>query len=171
MVHTLLSKYCKRGRNVCGFDRKSAGDGEHKLYWKLVKQNIVFVADDFFTLNDPSSENSDVRHRNYANYADHVGGYVAFKPLDETATKERIEYISKIVFDAPPLPRFSKFPDVEYVQLIAYHRIVMFRRFLDEILGTKNRFWAVHRNPSFAMDFIDFQLAERSGLAQPGRDS
>jgi hypothetical protein len=72
------------------------------------------------------------------------------------------------VFDAPPLPRFDKFPDVEYVQLIAYHRIVHFRRLLDEALGAKNRFWNVHRSPSFASGIIDFQLAEGRGLAQLG---
>jgi hypothetical protein len=87
--------------------------------------------------------------------------------LDEAELKHRIEYISKIVFDAPPLPRFGSFPDLEHVQLIAYHRIVMFRRLLDEVLGGKNRFWNVHRNPSFAADFIDFQFAEGGALA-PG---
>ena len=119
--------------------------------------------------NIPDSEKSDIRHRNHANYADHLSGYPVFKPLDEVALKERIGFISKIVFDAPPVPRFSKFPDIEYVQLIAYHRIVSFRRLLDEVLGGKNRFWKVNRNPTFASGYIDFQLAEGSGIAQPGR--
>jgi hypothetical protein len=151
---------------VCSFEKKNANDGEHKLYWKLLKQNAAFASDKLFTLNDSSSEDSDVRHRNHANYADHIGGFVAFKPLDERATKERIEYISKIAFDTPPLPRFSQFPDVEYVQLIAYHRLVHFRRLLDEVLGGKNRFWSVHRNPSFASEFIDFQLVKGSDAIQ-----
>jgi hypothetical protein len=159
------------GHRICTFIKKNAGDGEHKLYWKLVKQSAAFATDDFFTLNDPASENSDIRHRNHANYADHVGGYPVFKPLDEQTTKDRIEFISKMVFDAPPLPRFSEFPDVEYVQVIAYHRLIRFRRLLDDVLGASHRFWSVHRNPAFAHEYIDFQLAERAPLAQPSRDS
>jgi hypothetical protein len=155
------------GRYVCTFNRKSANDAEHKLYWKLVKQSAVFASDAFLTLNSPDSELSDVRHRNHANYSDHLSLYPVFKPLDIGTLKARIEYISKIAFDAAPLPRFSKFPDLEYVQLIAYHRIVKFRRLLDEVLGGKNRFWSVHRNPSFAMDFMTFQLTEGTGLSQP----
>jgi hypothetical protein len=86
--------------------------------------------------------------------------------LDEQTLRDRIEYISKIVFDAPPLPRFSKFPDIEYVQLIAYHRIIKFRKLLDEALGGRNRFWNVYRNPSFAIGFMDFQLTEGDGMLE-----
>jgi hypothetical protein len=157
------------GRHICSFDRKTANDAEHKLYWRLVKKHAPFTEDEYFTLNDPASENSDIRHRNFANYADHVGRLVTFKPLDERAMKDRIEYISKIVCLVPPIPRFSAFPDLEYVQLIAYHRIVKFRRLVDEVLGGKNRFWAVHRNPAFATDYMDFQLAERSNSDPPSK--
>jgi hypothetical protein len=150
----------QEGRYICSFDTKNAGDAEHKLYWKLLKNHAMFKSDEYFTQNSPDSETSDVRHRNHANYADHLCVYPTFRPLETEAMKARIEYISKIVFDAPPLPRFSKFPDVEYVQLIAYHRIVAFRALLDEVLGGKNRFWNVHRNPAFASDFMDFQLTE-----------
>lgn len=152
-------------RYVCSFRSKNAQDAEHKLYWKLVKQNAAFQGDDFFTENNPDSENSDVRHRNHANYADHLSGYPKFKPLSERALKDRIEFISKIVFDTPPLPRFSKFPDIEYVQLVAYHRIVKFRMLLDEVLGGKNRFWSVHSNPPFASEYMYFQLTEGEVLA------
>ncbi len=155
----------EKPRYVCVFRSKNAGDAEHKLYWRILKQSIVFRGDGMFTENNPDAEDSDVRHRNHANYSDHLGPYPIFRPLNEQALKDRIEYISKIVFNAPPLPRFSKFPDVEYVQLIAYHRIVKFRKLLDEVLGSKNRFWNVHRNPSFASGFVDFQLAESDGLA------
>jgi len=127
----------------------------------------MFAGDGFFSQNNPSSDESDVRHRNHANYADHLAGYPTFTPLDKEALKIRIQYISKIVFDAPPLPRFSEFPDLEFVQLIAYHRIIKFRRLLDEVLGGKNRFWMVHRTPSFASQYMDFQLAEGVGLSQP----
>jgi hypothetical protein len=151
-------------RYVCFFRTKDAGDAEHKLYWKLLKSSILFRNDGIFTDNKPDSEFSDVRHRNHANYSDHLAPYPVFRPLDEATLKTRIEYISKIVLNAPPLPRFKHFPDIEYVQLIAYHRIVRFRALLDEVLGGKNRFWNVHRNPSFVSGFMDFQLAESEGL-------
>ena len=154
----------EQGRYICAFTTKNAGDGEHKLYWKLLKQTAMFKSNEFFTDNNPDSETSDVRHRNHANYADHLSAYPAFRPLEAAAVRARIDYISKIVFDAPPLPRFSKFPDVEFVQLIAYHRIVGFRALLDEVLGSRNRFWNVHRKPGFASGFMDFQLTEAAGL-------
>lgn len=152
-------------RFFCTFRSKNAGDAEHKLYWKLVKSNAAFRADNFFTENDPSSDFSDARHRNHANYSDHLSKYPVFRPLSEQELKDRIDYISKIVFDTPPLPRFDKFPDLEYVQLIAYHRIIRFRRLLDEAFGTTNRFWRVHRNPRFASDYMDFQLSDGNAMA------
>jgi len=154
------------GRYTCTFMSKGANDGEHKVYWKLVKQSEDFKGDDLFTQKDEEPEYADALHRNHGNYADHVSAHPRFKPLSEDALKLRIEYISKIVIDAPLLPRVSDFPDLERVQLIAYHRIVKFRRVLDELLGNKNRFWNVHRNPSFSSGYIDFQLAESRGLAQ-----
>jgi hypothetical protein len=154
----------REGRYVCTFNAKKSGDAEHKLYWKLVKQSPLFSSDVFFSENDPNSDASDIRHRNHADYADHIALYPTFNPLEKSALKSRIQYISKIVFDAPPLPRFSNFPDLENVQLIAYHKIVRFRRLLDEALGGKNRFWTVHRSPAFANEYIDFQLAESAGL-------
>jgi hypothetical protein len=153
------------GHYVCTFMSKGANDGEHKLYWRLVKDSTDFRGDELFTQRE-DPQYADALHRNHANYADHVDAIPRFKPLDEDALKQRIEYISKIVIDAPLLPRVGEFPDLERVQLIAYHRLVRFRRLLDELLGGKNRFWNVHRNPSFAAGYIDFQLAERGGLSQ-----
>ena len=156
------------GQFVCRFESKHGNDGEHKLYWRLVKGSAKFAGNDLFTLNDATISNSDAGHRNHANYADHIGGYPTFKPLQEQIIKDRIEYISKIQFTVVPLPRLSKFPDVEYVQLMAYHRIIAFRRLLDEVLGGKNRFWNVHRTPAFASDYMDFQILESEG--SPYRD-
>ena len=159
----LIELKWEKPRYVCVFKSKDAGDAEHKLYWRILKNSTLFQSDGVFVENRPDDEESDVRHRNHANYADHLAPYPTFKVLDEQTLKDRIEYISKIVFDAPPLPRFSKFPDVEYVQLIAYHRIIKFRKLLDEALGGKNRFWNVYRSPSFAVGFMDFQLTEGDG--------
>lgn len=153
---------------VCVFTQNPGGrtGGEHQLYWRLVKSNPMFAADPLFTKNSQGSDASDVGHRNRANYIDHIYKYPVFHPLNQDKLKDRIELISKIVFDDPPIPRLSEFPDVEYVQLIAYHRIIRFRKLLDEVLGGRNRFWNVHRNPSFAIEFMDFQLAEEEGLAR-----
>ena len=141
--------------------------GEHQVYWALVKQDSLFTADPFFTDNKQDADESDAGHRNYANYADHIGRYPVFHPLDRNAISDRIERISKFPFDDPPLPRRTQFPDVTFVQLIAYHRIVCFRRILDEALGATNRFWSVQRTPSFAVEFMDYQLTEGSGLTLP----
>jgi hypothetical protein len=120
----LIELKWERPLYVCFFKSKEASDAEHKLYWKILKKSTMFQGDAIFTENKADDEESDVRHRNHANYSDHLVLYPAFRPLDEQALKDRIEYISKIVFDTPPLPRFGRFPDIEYVQLIAYHRLV-----------------------------------------------
>lgn len=152
----------------CGFTSKRAGDAEHKFYWKITKNTNLLREDGLFTENRVDSDESDIRHRNFANYADHLLDYPDFAPLDETDLKDRIDQISKIVFDAPPIPRFSKFPDLEYVQLIAYHRLVALRRLLDEVLGSTNRFWNANRNPAFVADYMNFQLTEGFDLTQFG---
>jgi len=162
-----------RGGYTCSFmgKPKNIPSGEHQIYWGLVKRDSIFAADPLFTENKPDVDESDAGHRNFANYIDHIYRYPIFHPLDENAMKTRVDHISKIEIedprdpDPPPIPRKDRFPDVERVQLIAYHRLVSFRKILDEVLADSNRFWNVHRNPSFATGFMNFQLAERSGFA------
>ncbi len=156
------------GRHVCNFTKKKGGKagGEHTLYWDLVKDHVVFSADPLFIKNTAGQDASDVGHRNRANYLDHIYQYPNFQPLDKDALKNRIDHISKMVFQAPPIPKVSNFPDVESVQLIAYHRLISFRKLLDEVLGSSNRFWNVHRNPPFATQFMNFQLATGDGIGQ-----
>jgi len=77
----LVELKLERSRFVCTFRAKEAGDAEHKLYWKILKQSILFQADQIFTENKPDAENSDVRHRNHANYSDHLLLYPIFRPL------------------------------------------------------------------------------------------
>jgi hypothetical protein len=132
----------------------------------MVKDHPVFAADPLFTKNTMGQDMSDVGHRNRANYLDHIYQYPSFNPLDKEALKNRVDHISKIVFQTPPVPKVSKFPDVESVQLIAYHRLITFRKMLDEVLGGSNRFWNVHRNPSFAAPFMNFQLTSPDGIGQ-----
>ena len=151
------------GRYVCTFNPKSAGDREHRVYWKIVKKDHHFAADPFFTENPPIDE-SDVAHRDWANYADHLPQFPMFRPLDAGALKIRIDRVSEIEFSSPPIPRVSRYPDIEAVQIMAYHRVVRFRDLVDTIIGDGNRFWNVHRNPPWARDFMDFQLTEEETL-------
>jgi hypothetical protein len=157
------------GRHFCSFKSRGAGDREHRLYWNWVKQDEHFESDPIFVKYNPSQSISDVRHRDRANYSDHLYPYPIFRPLDQDALRERIQIISKIEFNDPPIPDIGKFVDLDSVQVIAYHRIVKYRRFLDEILGGGNRFWNVHRNPTFVADLLNFQLVEPRELSSLGK--
>jgi hypothetical protein len=153
------------GRHYCSFTRRSADDREHKLYWRRVKADSNFQADPFFTENPATGDISDVRHRDHANYADSLFPYPHFRPLDENVLKSRMAAVSQIEITDPPIPRLTEFADLDNVQLVAYHRIVRYRKFLDEILGGDSRFWNVHRNPSFSAGVLNFQLTEPTGLS------
>jgi hypothetical protein len=145
----------------CRYDPKKANDREHKIYWKVVKANPLFEKDELFTDNDSSQDPSDSGHRDLANYKDFLQTFPTFSPLDREQMRHRIQKISNIEFTSFPIPSPHKYPDVESVQIVAYHRLVRFRDLLDEVLGGGNNFWTVHRNPPWARDFIDYQLVER----------
>jgi hypothetical protein len=153
----------RSGHFVCSFGAKTTHDREHRFYWKAVKASPLFAGDPFFTLN-PALDESDVGHRDRANYADHLPGFPMFRPLNAADVRTRIERISEIEFLAPPIPRVSLYPDLESVQIVAYHRLVRFRSLVDTVVGTENRFWKVQRNPPWARDFMDFQLTEEATL-------
>jgi hypothetical protein len=156
------------GRHVCSFSKKGGHDREHKLYWDRVKEDEHFEADPIFTRYAPNAEVSDVRHRDRANYSDHLNVYPAFRALDRAELKQRVAMISQIEFQDPPIPDIGCFVDLESVQIVAYHRMVKYRQFVDQALGGENRFWNVHRNPNFASDVINFQLVESRGLGGIG---
>lgn len=152
------------GRYICTFNPKAAGDREHSFYWKTVKRDQHFAGDPFFTENIAGKDDSDVGHRDRANYADHLPQFPVFRPLDVTAVKNRVYKLSEIELASPPIPRVSKYPDVESVQLIAYHRLIRFRDLVDTVIGGQNRFWSVYRNPAWAREFMDFQLTAEDTL-------
>lgn len=154
----------QRGAFICTFNRKHANDREHQFYWRVVKQDPHFGSDPLFTLNNSSGDASDVGHREWCNYADHIARFPTFRALDDQVLLSRVRRISQITFNDPPIPQRSKFPDIDSVQIVAYQRLVRFRQFLDEVVGGSNRFWSVHRDPSWARGVIDFQLAEQGGL-------
>jgi hypothetical protein len=154
------------GHYVCTFDPKKADQREHRFYWRIVKNDQHFAPDPFFTDNDPTPDKSDVAHRDRANYTDHLPHLPVFRPLDAVALKCRVERISDIEVISPPIPLVSRYPDIESIQIVAYHRLVRFRDLVDAIVGARNRFWAVHRNPPWAREFMDFQMIEESKLSQ-----
>jgi hypothetical protein len=145
---------------LCTFSPKTRQDREHRIYWKVVKSHPSFVNDALFTENDSNGDPSDAGHRDRANYIDFLQNFPTFQPLDRNQVVQRIERISNIEFTAPPIPSASRFPDIDSVQIMAYHRLVKFRDLLDEILGGVNRFWNVNRNPPWAREFIDYQLVD-----------
>ena len=109
----------RTGKYVCTFNPKSGR--EHEIYWVIVKDDRHFSTDPFFTQGNP-----EVAHRDWAQYVDHIPQIPPFKPLEKVALKLRIEKISDIAFDAAPIPQVDKYPDVDSVQVIAYHRLVPF---------------------------------------------
>lgn len=151
-------------QHTCSFNQKQGKDREHRLYWKLVKHDAHFVSDPLFTENDPGPDVSDVGHRDRANYADHLSKFPSFQAIDTSQLRTRVQFISQIQFSTPPIPDRNRFPDLDSVQIVAYHRVVKFRKFLDEVLGGRNRFWNVHRNPSWSNKMIDFQLSDQGCL-------
>jgi hypothetical protein len=154
------------GVHICSFQKKGGQDREHKLYWNRVKEDEHFETDPIFTRYDPGRDISDVLNRDRANYSDHLSAfYPPFQSLSRDQLKERVGFISKIEFQDPPIPDINRFIDLESVQIVAYHRMVKYRQFLDEILGDTSRFWNVHRNPSFASGMINFQLVENRGIS------
>jgi hypothetical protein len=148
------------------YQNKNRTHREHKIYWKIVKDHKLFQGDPLFTSNSSGGTTpADVDHRDTASYADHLAQFTTFRPLDEQALKNRIRRISGIEFSTPPIPDAARYPDVESVQIVAYHRLVRFRDLVDDVLGGKNRFWTVHRSPSWASGFVDYQLTEQATLS------
>lgn len=148
------------GRYCCYIDDKHARDREHKFYWNAVKRHSPFADDPLFAFYQEVQPRSDAGHRSKANYADHVNKFPNFRVLDEELLKQRVEKIAGIEISDAPIPIVESYPDLENVQLISYHRMVKFRQYLDKILGDDNRFWNVHRKPSWCLDYLHFQVVE-----------
>jgi hypothetical protein len=147
---------------------KNASDREHKAYWKIVKSSSALLSDPLFTLNedDESVAESDSGHRNIANYVDHVDGFPEFRVLDEVYLKERVKRLSEFELASAPIPRRGRFPDLDSVQLIAYHRFARFRGYLDGILGLSNLFWKTRRNPAWCSGYLLFPSPPASPLSR-----
>jgi len=162
-MHTLGKKVELeiRGSNYyCNISKKGGNGREHSLYWKFVKGNPMFATDTFFTINDDSRPHSDGAHRNKANYSDHLGLFPTFSPLDKAQLLERIKLISGIEYSDAPIPNSESYPDLDNVQVMAYHRLVRYRTFVDKILGGSNKFWNANRLPPWCSHYLNFQITQ-----------
>jgi hypothetical protein len=147
-------------RLVFRIERKQGNDREHKFYWRYVSEHPQLAADPFFYASHDDTPRSDGAHRNRANYSDHVDRFPVFLPLEVRYLSDRVERISNMELTDIPVPSADDFPDLDNVQVIAYHRIVKFRRFVDEAVGLGNRFWRVQRNPSWCPNTLKFSLVD-----------
>lgn len=150
-----------RGSFLC--ESKVESSNEHNFYWKLVNSVPKFSQDCLFSDNNDRLPPSDSSHRGFANYWDHVNNFHDFMPVNEEYLITRIERVSELITDSPTLP--NKYPDLDSVHIIAYARIVRFRNYVDETIGTKNRYWRYYRNPSWFTKYMDFQAMEISPTA------
>lgn len=148
------------GHLVVRIEKKHGDHREHKFYWKYVCEHRELAADPFFYAFRDDIPTSDGGHRSKANYADHIDRFPVFIPLSTEFLEERIKRISTVEFSSIPVPRADRFPDTVSVQFVAYHRIVKFRRLLDEILGTKNPFWNFQRSPSWCPRNMNFSVVD-----------
>jgi hypothetical protein len=147
-------------RLVFRIEKKQGHDREHKFYWKCVSEHPQLSTDPFFYPSQEGVPKSDSAHRNKANYSDHVDRFPVFLPLDAQFLRDRIERISTISFSNVPVPSADDFPDLDSVQIVAYHRFVKFRVLVDEALGSQNRFWKVQRNPVWRPDNMNFSVVD-----------
>jgi len=141
---------------------------EHQYYWELPHGEFGIAGNALFSTNPPikdDSETSDGFHRVYANYFDHVDRFPEFTPLDEAFLRARVDRISELVTDSPKVPDNAKFPDLDAVHVLAYARIIRFRKFLDEAIDPRNRFWSFYRKPSWFSKYMDFQIRESPTLS------
>lgn len=156
----------------CDALKKKKPPTEHQYYWEIPKKELGVATNLLFSDNAPIKNEKNDRdkvtdgfHRIYANYFDHVSYFREFEPLNEDFLKARINRLSELVTDSPTIPDHNKFPDLDSVQIIAYARIVLFRNFVDEIVGPKNTYWKYYRTPAWFQKYMTFQLPQGSTLS------
>lgn len=158
------------GQYICTRTSKGGKDSEHKFYWATVKDHVWFKSDLLFSKNE-QDQNSDRDHRTMANYADHINHFPALRTLDEAYLKERATKIATFELSEAPIPRRESYPDIDNVQLIAYHRMVEFRERVDNALGGTHLFWGTHRQPEWCSNFLDFQRIKPQFVSAPMEQS
>jgi hypothetical protein len=130
---------------------------EHRFYWAVVRRQQRFQGEDLFTENDDSKDESDASHRGYANYMDHLDQFGGYDGCNREELRTRIAQIMRTAIDGGiAIPDRTRYPDVARVLSIAYLRIRRYRTLLDELVGTKGRFWRLHRSPTWSERLIAF---------------
>ena len=167
---TAFQVVVQHGHFVC--TRLSDKGGEHAFYWKAVKGHPELASNQLFRENNEREDNkkedqSDVLHRNFANYTDHVDSFTTLKFSSTNEVTQRVQKIGHVrrYSVTAPTPQRGDFPDIDKVQILAFQRIVAFHDFLDKEVPN-NRFWRLHRRPSWCRNIISFQVEDR-GLEQP----
>jgi hypothetical protein len=130
---------------------------EHDWYRKKVSTSKLFGGDAFFRAQ-PASGLDDREHRSLANYADHLSLYPTIQTVSTDEVKDRMRSLEQYHAEVPPELSDDRFPDLDGVWVLAYQRISRFRKLVDEKVGS-NRFWEDHRDPSWAKEFTNFDLA------------
>jgi hypothetical protein len=70
-----------------------------------------------------------------------------------------IQKISGIRLESVGKPEVEKYPDLETLQVLAFHRILAFQTFIDDRV-TNNPFWRTHREPTWCKDIMAFQTPD-----------
>lgn len=153
------------GGSECHFSSKGTSGREHTAYWDFLASHPITASTQLFPRNSDRDKSSEVAHRNRANYADHVNRYPQFTPLEEQELRLRLQRLAGMQYTTPPMPRADRFPDLDAVQIVAFHRLVHFRRLLDETLQSAFLFWSSFRDPAWARDYIDYQVVEPKPLS------
>jgi len=160
--HLTVQMKLHNGGYSCTSSKSSPA--EHQYYWTVPRGEYGSAKGVLFSDNkqirDFKTECTDGSHRVFANYFDHINHFEDFEPINEDYLKERIEHISELVTDSPALPDHKKYPDLDSVHLIAYARIVEFRSYIDNVVDSKNKYWAHFRDPSWFRKYMDFQIPE-----------
>ena len=71
--------------------------------------------------------------------------------------------LSEAITETPSLARAGHFPDVDAVQIIAYARLIKYRRLLDNLLD-QNKYWSRNRTPVWCAKYVNYQAPELSDL-------
>lgn len=136
---------------------------EHDWYRDKVSDSKLFGNDAFFKAR-PKAGLDDREHRSIANYGDHLSRYPSISPIVLEDIKERMRILEQHPAVVPPELSDARFPDLDGVWILAYQRISRFRRLVDDKVG-KNRFWEGHRDPSWAKQFTNFDIADVTGMS------
>jgi hypothetical protein len=148
--------------NVLNISDKG-GKREHQLYWAAVNKHSAFSTLPLFPSSNLSAPKiSDSSHRERANYTDLLNRFGILEPLSVIKIKERASQIASFDIVGTTIPDYSNFPEIDNVQILAYHRIIKFRNYLDQILGTTNYYWTIERDPVWARNIITYEAIDTS---------